>query len=768
VNVRLRSVISEKFFWCIPGVNLIYFAQPLFLGKTFFFRDLYLHFLPVKSLMVDLVYAGSYMDPYRNGSEPFFSNMNNIPLYPTNLLYFVLPLMTALNIDIVLHLILCGMAVYVLARTLDFDPLASFLAASVYEFSGITLSLLNVWMLAPVHFPALLLFWHLYLVRKQAKWFVCAVVIGVLQVLAGRPEMSIISLPFLIVWTLLFGYQHSFRSVMSRWFLLVFLIAGISAIQLLPMADLVTQSSRKRTYVSFTTWSVNPKRLPELVLPNFLGRTDTLSAADYYGRTIEDRHFPYLLSIYFGFTSLCLAVYGAVRSNPTAVNNRERFWRALAALAALFVLFSLGRYLPYFKAIYGIPFISLFRYPVKALIVAVLPITLLAARGICLFRENPCGRKFNIGLLGPTIFMIALSLVFYFSHSFSKSFCHFFFGSEETFIVERTAKVLWYSCAVLICSFSASFLPNLMATYILVVIVLADLLFAGCFVNPVAERRVFTSKPATVSLVQSILHGGRLYREPEKKIPVLQAPSNRVEWQYRWNLETLNLHLGTYFKIPTIFYSSLDSLNSARMAKLTETINALPWNRRLPMISAGGARCLITETKVEAAGLQMVATLYNRSNIRFFIYRNEMVVEDPTFYTGGVVVSNQDQAMQAMQSSQFDPRKYVVLENAQAAQSCNLAPGTTIRPLGDQHWNVESGCAGYLVFLRPYYRGYKVTVDGNNAEIVRANVAFFGIYVPAGKHRIELSFMPRSFILGALISLSSTIVLIGLVYLRQL
>jgi len=67
---------------------------------------------------------------------------------------------------------------------------------------------------------------------------------------------------------------------------------------------------------------------------------------------------------------------------------------------------------------------------------------------------------------------------------------------------------------------------------------------------------------------------------------------------------------------------------------------------------------------------------------------------------------------------------------------------------------------GYLVLLDSYYPGWRAYVDGKQAEILRANYAFRAVRVPAGKHRVEFVYRPRSFYAG--LSVTGVALLIGI------
>jgi hypothetical protein len=67
---------------------------------------------------------------------------------------------------------------------------------------------------------------------------------------------------------------------------------------------------------------------------------------------------------------------------------------------------------------------------------------------------------------------------------------------------------------------------------------------------------------------------------------------------------------------------------------------------------------------------------------------------------------------------------------------------------------------GYLVLTDAYYPGWRALADGLETPIYRANLLFRAVYLPAGQHRIEFVYDPRSFKMGAAISLTA---LLGLV-----
>jgi len=57
---------------------------------------------------------------------------------------------------------------------------------------------------------------------------------------------------------------------------------------------------------------------------------------------------------------------------------------------------------------------------------------------------------------------------------------------------------------------------------------------------------------------------------------------------------------------------------------------------------------------------------------------------------------------------------------------------------------------GFLVLSEIYYQGWEARVDGNPTKIYRTNYTLRGIFVPAGEHRIEFIYRPRTLRNGAI------------------
>jgi hypothetical protein len=160
------------------------------------------------------------------------------------------------------------------------------------------------------------------------------------------------------------------------------------------------------------------------------------------------------------------------------------------------------------------------------------------------------------------------------------------------------------------------------------------------------------------------------------------------------------------------------------------------------------------------------------NNIR--IYENTKSM--PRAYIAGSAqfAHNQEEAIRMIAQAGFEPRTAVVLDgssdSAAAASSVEADPGvepdqslsaadqkaaspasgqvSLTRSPGRTEISYSSKTSGYLVLTDTFYPGWKAYIDSKPAEILRANVLFRCLKVPAGSHRVVFLYQPLSFAAG--------------------
>ncbi|WP_044231190.1 YfhO family protein [Porphyromonas sp. COT-290 OH3588] len=116
----------------------------------------------------------------------------------------------------------------------------------------------------------------------------------------------------------------------------------------------------------------------------------------------------------------------------------------------------------------------------------------------------------------------------------------------------------------------------------------------------------------------------------------------------------------------------------------------------------------------------------------------------------------------------FDPATTAILEQEQAKAlglSSGQAGQSSVRLLSYQpnkaSYEVSTDRERLLVFSEIYYpHGWSLTIDGEPAEIVRANYALRAAKVPAGAHRLEMTFDPKSIHITEWISITAQLLLL--------
>jgi len=173
-----------------------------------------------------------------------------------------------------------------------------------------------------------------------------------------------------------------------------------------------------------------------------------------------------------------------------------------------------------------------------------------------------------------------------------------------------------------------------------------------------------------------------------------------------------------------------------------------------PVVDLAGIRYILSRHPIEAglahrAGLVHVADLAAEK-----VYENTQVL--PRFYLVNRLQPAQgmEEAAALLRARDFDPRIEAIVEGHPPPPA---GPAGAVRVLRYSARRVElevdAPAATFLVTSETHYPGWRAYLDGHECPIYYTNVAFRGVAVPAGRHRVRFEFAPAILWRSAFLSL---------------
>ena len=726
--MRLRDLPRDRGAWGLVLIALAMFYKPL-ATETFYFRDLHLLFYPKKLLMVAALRAGRIplWDPFTNGGQPYLALPSNFAFHPSNVLYLVVPPLLAFNLVLVLHVMFCAVAAYWAARVVRLTMPAAFVAGAIYAFCGYTLSTANLTplLLGLPWIPMTVGLVHRAL--RDGRSIVPAAFAAAMPLFGAAVELTAMLFAILVVWVAFVRLPVAPR---RRAIALAIVIAGaigLSLVVTLPATTIIAESSRgeRRSYENFASWSVSPLRLPELAIPRFLGDPDSMLEEAYWGRSLETGRYPYILSLSIGIPALLLALTGAFAGTDEVPR------RALAILALVAFVLSLGRYLPGFRAIYdSVPLVTTFRFPVKAQIAMLFPIAMLAACGVESVRAS-LRRIAFLAAAGTGIAAIALTTT-----DLPASFARVFSFSA----VPNAVFVTGFAHAALAALALALAIRNKGA---IAAVVALDLGVAGYSVNAYASRAIFEEPPAAAAVREA---SGGLRFHATRRPQVLRTQSDRIREIAEWDIATLADYNAAIFGVPVVYHTDYDGLAPIRMSHLAGRMPSLRWDQRRGLLDRAAVRAFLTPDVVQMPGIVELARLdAPRAPLRLYGNANAKAAR---FVGRTTLARDRDDALARVRNT--SDLTTAIVETRVAVDGCSPAAVRLVaRSLSSARYEVDAPCRGLVVFAENHVSGWRATVDGRETPHIRADYAFTAVAVEQGRHTIERTYFPPRLIGGA-------------------
>jgi hypothetical protein len=755
-------------------------------GRVLYERDAHLYLYPHMESLVRVVSAGSWplWNPYFAFGEPMLANPQFQVFYPPTWLNVAARPWIWFTAFVLAHLTFSGAGVYALARSLGTSRLAAWVGGAAWMLSGPLLSLANnhhhltgaAWM------PWVLLSADRAFRSPRPRHFLVFAATFAIQIVAGSPDTCAMTavlcgLDFLRYAEWRSPWSAPNRTKVAAALGAMLLALGLSAAQWLPTMVVAARSTRPdlpdrlRTY-----WSMHPANVLQALIP--ISFHELPLSPDARAALFESRE-PFLMSLYLGVGTLVLVAMAVVAGRPPA--------RAMALVAVGAILIAMGRHAAFYPWLAAVvPPLRMFRYPVKAMLAAGLCWALLAAIGVDGWRaitEMPRDRRRAVFAVAGLALAISVALVLLAMGHLPRGVAPFLTTDPSapplTVLLapalRRTVPAALLTLAILAGGLAMRVRPAF-AVAVMALAAVADLALAHADLNRTCPPAMMDVRPPALAYVPA--DGSRVYSYDDfirtrasESLPhapytlARPAPDDRA-------MAALGLRLALY---PSILgqWGVENSYDFDQLQLFPRPLGALPAFLRLVegtpthlrLLQLGAVSRVFALHAEGLEGLTPIATLPSLfvEPLRVF------AVPDPgarAYMVAGARIADGDAAWATLGDPTFDPSREVILPDGVGAPPGRFEGRVRVleRKPDSVRFETEGNRPAYLVMVDAYDAGWRAQVDGIPARVLRANVGFRAVAVPAGRHVVRCAYRPGAVGAGLALSLLSALGALGIAW----
>jgi hypothetical protein len=715
-------------------------------GLTYYFRDFTVTFYPLRHLWATELAAGRFplWNPYV-GEGAFV-----LPtLYPVELLHALFPGPAAVSWLLTLHFPLAAVAAYLLARDLGAERGGAFASGVVYSMGGLALSALNLYVfLQALALSPLVVFALRRAARLGGRWIAAAGAI----VAAALATLALEFVAQAIVLGLALALVEEMPRVRasSRLGIALAIAVGLAAVPLALTADALRHSVRGSGFPREVALGneLHPAVLLQVLLPGVMGSLRA-PVEEWWGGRFYTKGFPYFLSVYLGPCALALAAAGW--SGP---ERRRRLVLATAAVVGLW--YALGARGGLALAVSYLPPVQWFRFPSKALLLPYLAIAVFAAFGVDRLRRGAGWRTVAVvSLIAAAVAGVVAAAPWLAPELPARALA---IAPEAAARAGRSASadaleviaVCLLLGAVAVLTLRGRLTPARAAAQITVLLV-ADLARAGMGMNPQVTPGFYSLLPEMQALRLDTLSGGRVFSYGLDASPAFRRFLASG---------TPGLGLWSFFLSRQVLAPYANVIDRVELAEGKDLTAFVP---RVPELAPGDyepARVGEILARLRSAAVTRVVSLdpLAHPDLRLiaeipagppavWLRVYALAGSWPRDYVACRVraAAGPEEAGALALAAGARPDFDVALE-APGAAGCMRGSVTVASSVpGDQEYEVEADGPAVLVTRDSFAPGWTATVDGEEADVLRANGKHRAVPLVAGRHRVRLRYAPRVF-----------------------
>jgi hypothetical protein len=694
--------------------------------------DVFSQFFIWKHQLIDIFRQGAW--PLWNDTSlsgtPILATYHSSPLFPANLL-FLLPKFWGWSTYIASSTLVAMVGMYLfVGRWVKSRP-GRVIAAIIFALAGpmTTWSEFGTGVWAAAMIPLILFLVDQIVSAKKTKLLPLVSILTAFLFLAGHAQIdtyAAILVPAYILFRLktvpkeeriLLFLQFAFFGVLG---------VGLASIQLLPTIDFQSISIRgEENYAATFNFGLTP--VLEVI---------RLWAADFFGHPVTYNHF-----------------------SPTSYHEYSSFLSTLSLPFIISLLFSKkGRTAKFFIILFVTTLLLAIENPLSKLIFSLpLPLLTYSSASRILFLTS-----FSAAVL-VSLSLKKLNFQKFRNRLFSFSLVFIILTLLSIFLVPPQFRTIAIRNSILPISMLISLLVLIklnLKTKIMVLILLAFFSFdLGRYFrkyNPQISRHlVFPTTPA----IEYLKNQDGIFRVVRQHGPLM--PPNT------WSFYGLSSIEG---------YDPLRLLNYNRYFHLLENKPYLNKSSRYSeledvdpkFLDASNVKYFMAINKEERPHRPVVEKLLQHGYKVVFKDKTVEILENPHvlprayFVENLIQVSTEDELIEKIEDSSFDPRFTAVIlaSNTQETEfgkgeitKINYQPNTVTVDL-------VLSSQGFMVLSDAFSPGWSAELNGQDVKIHQVNGGVRGVFLPAGNHRLVFKYLPESFTLGMKISLASLAILV--------
>lgn len=760
--------------------TVVFFYRAVFSSEIFVARDILRVYYPLRSYWAERVLRGEFPHwyPYDGLGQPFVGMVISGALHPSNLLYLVLPVESALKLNVLLCYPLAFAGAFLFARRWGAARSAAALAGTVFAFNGYMVSITNnlLYLEAAATFP-----WALWAADRlfavpTARRLALAALLLVLVLLAGDSQMFAVTASLVLVVAAVRGRAQP-RKTAGYAAATIALAALLGGAQIVPGAAVMREARAGFNSLDIALiWSLHPLRLLEFALGPLFLIVDGLTSGEIASALLKTGTTGlWVDSTYIGAHTLLLAGIGFL-----AYRRRVGAW-VMVALTTLVLALALGKHLGLYALVFKlVPLWRPFRFPEKLLPALFFLLSLGAAAGLQSSVDAPRHRR--RALLATIAAATSLGLLFVVERRWTPYSQHMLAWLWAGPLPQQQAEQLGQAFATAVAR-SALLLVGLVASIAFIrpsrlgwaTAVLALLSFF------VAEEQRYQISPPDLLHVDNGFAQiiGRREGPPQlgnsRICALVEQPSTLPSADGLNTADAFAAAIASSMQAVTPALLGLEGSNNYLPASTHQldrlTHGGTEWLGRLSGLF--GTRYLVLDAQsFESIGGNHAAVIDANPAFRL------VLLENPTALPRAYLARRRcapsvEEGRKTILSKDFTPGEEAVMECDKADAPGDSSPG----PLGTVaiasyepervEVRVRASREATLVLNDAYYSGWSAQIDGHPAEILRTNLVVRGVEVPAGEHTVVFLYRPRGWIVGASLTGLGLLVAIGCCLRRQ-